>query len=209
MNSIENLQWRYATKKFDPNGKLTASQMQLLEQAFNLTATSYGLQPCRMVIVQNKILQEKMMPMAYGQRQVLDAAAVLVICITDVDGDYITDYFDRVVEQRNTDRAILDPFEKQLQQKFGAMDVDQIKAWATNQAYITLGTLLTVCAQHQIDSCPMEGFIPENVDELLELRQQGLQSVLLLPVGKRAADDPFASMAKVRLATAQAIRTIY
>jgi nitroreductase/dihydropteridine reductase len=85
MDSIESLQWRYATKKFDSEKNLETSQLELLAQAFNLTATSYGLQPCRLIVVQDQDLKEKMVPHSYGQMQVKDASAVLVICTTAVD----------------------------------------------------------------------------------------------------------------------------
>ena len=197
--SIESLKWRYATKNFDPNAVLAEDQLHLLKEAFNLTATSYGLQPCRMVILQNKVLQEKMMPMAFGQRQVLDAPAVLILCTTAVDDTYVRKYFDLVEQMRSTPREILDPFQKQLEEKFTSMEHQEVEAWARNQAYISLGNLMTVCAQERIDSCPMEGFLPEKVDELLGLAEKGLKSVLLLPVGHRKEDDQFAAMTKVRL----------
>ncbi|AZQ44820.1 NAD(P)H-dependent oxidoreductase [Nonlabens ponticola] len=199
MKSIENLEWRYATKKFDPSKNITQEQLQDIASVFNLTATSYGLQPSRLTIVQNKILQEKLVPISYGQRQVLDAPAVLVISTIKVDLAYINNYFDRVVAARQTPSEILAPFRKQLEDKFEAMSEDENLAWARNQAYIALGNLMTVLADMRIDSCPMEGFIPQKVDELLELNDQGLKSVLLLPIGHRASDDMFADMAKVRL----------
>lgn len=198
-NSIENLKWRYATKNFDPNAPLDDRKLQLLVEAFNLTATSYGLQPCRLVVVQNKILQEKMLPLTYGQRQVFQAPVVLVLCTVAVDDAYVRKYFDLVEKIRSTSREILEPFQKQLEQKFTAMQREEVDSWAKNQAYISLGNLMTVCAQERIDSCPMEGFIPEKVDELLDLNAKGLKSVLLMPVGHRATDDMFASLEKVRL----------
>ncbi len=197
--SIESLKWRYATKNFDPIASLPEDQVHLLKEAFNLTATSYGLQPCRLVVLQNKVLQEKMLPMAFGQRQVLDAPAVLVLCTTHVDEVYVQKYFDLVEQVRSTPREILNPFQKQLEEKFTTMEHQEVEAWARNQAYISLGNLMAVCAQERIDSCPMEGFIPEKVDELLGLADKGLKSVLLLPVGYRHDKDQFAAMEKVRL----------
>lgn len=197
--SIEDLKWRYATKKFDGLKKLEKSQLEILARSFNLTATSYGLQPCRLIIVEDPRVMEKMLPITYGQRQVVDASAVLVICTTMVNKDYITAYFDRVQKVRGTNDEILAPFKKQLIATFEAMTHDQIEVWAKNQAYIILGNLMNTCAQERIDSCPMGGFIPEKIDELLDLKAMGLKSVLLLPVGYRAADDMFATMEKVRL----------
>ncbi|SCY18337.1 Nitroreductase [Nonlabens sp. Hel1_33_55] len=206
--SIENLKWRYATKNFDPNRSMTTEQLEMLAAAFNLTATSYGLQPCRLMVVHNKEMQEKMVPMAFGQRQVVDAAAVLIICTTAVDQDYVRQYFNRVKDVRDTSDEVLQPFVDQLTDKFDNMAVEEVEQWARNQAYITLGTLMNVCAQEQIDSCPMEGFLPQKIDELLDLPNKNLKSVLMLPVGHRSPDDPFASMKKVRLPLEQSVEFI-
>lgn len=203
--SIENLKWRYATKNFNPDKTVTKKQLQTLMEAFNLTATSYGLQPCKMVVVEDQGLREQMVPIAYGQRQVINASAVLVICIKMIDVAYIESYFELVKKIRQTSDEVLAPFKKQLVDKFSTMERNEVDAWARNQAYIILGTLMSTCAQERMDSCPMEGFIPEKMDELLDLKSKGLTSVLLLPVGYRADDDMFAAMKKVRLPLSDSI----
>lgn len=198
MNSIESLKWRYATKKFDPAKNIEKKQLDVLAQAFNLTATSYGLQPCRLVVVIDQDIKDKMVAHSYGQLQVKDASAVLVLCTTAVNESYIKDYFSLVKKQRNTPDEILKPFEDFLTDTFSKKEIDEVEAWARNQAYLILGNLLTVCAQEQIDSCPMEGFVPEKIDELLGLSEVGLKSTLLLPVGHRATDDMMSQLKKVR-----------
>ncbi|MFT6096496.1 MAG: nitroreductase [Nonlabens sp.] len=198
MNSIESLQWRYATKKFDSQKSLDKSQLEVLAQAFNLTATSYGLQPCRLVIVQDQDLKDKMVPLSYGQLQVKDASAVLVICTTAVDANYVKDYFSIVKKERNTPDEVIQPFQDFLTNTFSKKEVVETEQWAKNQAYLILGNLLTVCAQQQIDSCPMEGFVPEEIDQLLGLQEKGLKSTLLLPVGYRSNDDAMSQLKKVR-----------
>jgi nitroreductase/dihydropteridine reductase len=170
----------------------------LLAQAFNLTATSYGLQPCRLIVVQDQDLKEKMVPHSYGQMQVKDASAVLVICTTAVDEQYVKDYFSIVKKERNTPDEVIQPFQDFLTSTFSKKESEEIELWAKNQAYLILGNLLTVCAQQQIDSCPMEGFVPEKIDELLDLKNKGLKSTLLLPVGYRATDDLMSQLKKVR-----------
>ena len=198
MNSIESLKWRYATKKFDPAKNIEKKQLDVLAQAFNLTATSYGLQPCRLVVVIDQDIKDKMVAHSYGQLQVKDASAVLVLCTTAVNESYIKDYFSLVKKQRNTPDEILKPFEDFLTDTFSKKEIDEVESWARNQAYLILGNLLTVCAQEQIDSCPMEGFVPEKIDELLGLSEVGLKSTLLLPVGHRATDDMMSQLKKVR-----------
>jgi nitroreductase len=199
MNVINSLEWRYATKKFNPSKKLSNQQIDTLKKAFNLTATSFGLQPLKMIIICNKKLQEKFIGPAYFQRQVADASHLLVICIeNDMTSKKINQYFDLEKKVRNVDEAIIANFRKQLLEMYENKTIEEIQLSAKYQAYLALGNLLTVCAIEQIDSCPMEGFIPSKVDEILNLESQNLQSVLLLPVGYRADDDVMNGLKKVR-----------
>ncbi|NNK11492.1 MAG: NAD(P)H-dependent oxidoreductase [Flavobacteriaceae bacterium] len=198
-DSIERLEWRYAVKKFDSEANLSEEQIDRLIRAFNLTATSYGLQPIRLVVLQNKEIQQALVPHTYGQKQVGQASHVLVICIeTRIDKEYITQYFERVKTIRGTSDQILSRFKNELLENFEEKHAEEIRQWATNQAYLAMGNLLTVCAVEKIDACPMEGFVPSAYDEVLDLQSRHLSSVLVLPVGKRAEDDMFSTMKKVR-----------
>lgn len=206
---IEQLNWRYATKKFDPSRELSQQQVNILSQAFNLTATSYGLQALKMVVVSNQELKDQLMAHSWDQPQVRDASHVLVICRqADLGADYIKDHFKRVEAIRNTPRAVLEPFENQIIDSFSSKSETEIATWMDKQAYIALGNLLTVCALEKIDSCPMEGFDPAAYDRLLDLEEKGLKSVLVLPVGYRAEDDFMADMKKVRRGTQEVVLTI-
>ncbi|MEN8886151.1 MAG: NAD(P)H-dependent oxidoreductase [Winogradskyella sp.] len=199
MSTLQKLQWRYATKKFDANTVLSQDKITLLKEAFNLTALSYGLQTLKMVVIEDKAKREKLVPIAYGQRQVADASHLLVLCIqSKIDETDINAHFNTIKSVRNTPDAILEPFKAQLTGTITKMTQIKKDNWATNQAYIALGNLMTVCAFEAIDSCPMEGFIPQKLDEALGLDTLGLKSVLLLPVGYRATDDMFADLKKVR-----------
>ncbi|MFC6860284.1 NAD(P)H-dependent oxidoreductase [Zunongwangia atlantica] len=210
MTNIKALQWRYAVKKFDSEKILPEAKIDVLKQAFNLTATSYGLQPIRLVVVKNKELQESLKEKAMNQAQLSTASHVLVICIEDkVDKDFILNYFERVKQIRETPDEILDPFKNFLVDDFGKKSAEDLTIWAKNQAYLVLGTLLTVCATEEIDACPMEGFLPEEYDKLLELKEKNLKSVLVLPVGYRAKDDIFSSFKKVRRPEEDTIINIY
>ncbi|WP_299536789.1 NAD(P)H-dependent oxidoreductase [Ulvibacterium sp.] len=198
-NSIKNLEWRYAVKKFDSERILPHEKIELLKQAFNLTATSYGLQPIRMVVLKGKELQERLVSHSYGQQQVAQASHILVICIESViNADFIENYFERIKRIRNTPDEILEPYLESLLNNFSQKDTSEIRQWCINQAYLALGNLLTVCAMEKIDSCPMEGFDPKGYDELLGLPEKGLNSILVLPVGYRAKDDMFSGFKKVR-----------
>ena len=199
MESIKALKWRYATKKFDPEKILPAEKVEILKKAFNLTATSYGLQPLKMLLVQDKELQGELKDASYGQQQISTASHVLVLCIEKKIGKgFIENYFKYVQDIRKTPDDILHPFRESLIGDFEKKPSDEIRIWATHQAYLVLGTLMSICAVEGIDSCPMEGFEPDKYDQILKLDDHNLQSVLVLPVGYRAKDDFFAELKKVR-----------
>lgn len=197
--TIEKLQWRYATKKFDPSKRLSSEKLNVLKEAFNLTATSFGLQPLKLVVVSNDSLKEQLMPISYNQPQVRDASHVLILCVeSSINEEFIVDHFKRVEGLRKTPRTILEPFEKNLIASFTEKDSAEIKDWMINQIYLTLGALLTVCAIEKIDACPMEGFEAKKYNELLGLDKKGLESIIVLPVGYRDESDFFINLKKVR-----------
>ena len=197
--SIQNLQWRYAVKKFNGNKILPEEKVDLLKQAFNLTATSYGLQPITLLVIKNKMLQQELVAHSFEQQQVAQASHVLVICAQKtIDSQYIHRYFKKIRNVRGTSEEILNPFKEALVEDFSNKNVEEIKKWAINQAYLAMGNLLTICAMEKIDSCPMEGFVPSAYDEILKLDAMGLASVLVLPVGYRSEDDMFSDFKKVR-----------
>lgn len=199
---LEQLQWRYATKKFDPSQKLSVEKLTILKEAFNLTATSYGLQPLKLVVVASQTIKEQLVPLTMKQAQVADCSHVLVLCTeTVMDSNYITSYFNKVETTRNTPREILTPFETFLKNDFATKTATEINTWMAKQAYLALGNLLTVCALEEIDACPIEGFEPSKYDAHLGLTKMGLQSVLVCAVGYRHLEDPFAAMKKVRRGT--------
>ncbi|MCX2678703.1 NAD(P)H-dependent oxidoreductase [Galbibacter sp. EGI 63066] len=199
MNIIKALEWRYATKKFDPNKALPKNKLEILKNAFNLTATSYGLQPVKLLIINDRALQSKLKEHSWNQPQVEDASHLLVFCVEqNIGADYIKKYFERVKNIRNTPEKVLEPFQNFLIEDFENKTAEEIQQWAEKQVYLAMGNLLTVCAVENIDACPMEGFSSETYDKLLNLNEKHLRSVLVMPVGYRAEDDMFAEFKKVR-----------
>ncbi|WP_147676752.1 NAD(P)H-dependent oxidoreductase [Algibacter pacificus] len=206
MDIIKQLQWRYATKKFDATKTLNAAKLNTLKEAFNLTATSFGLQTLSLVIVKNKALRESLLPHSYNQPQVVNASHLLVICIQeDIQEQDVVNYYNNIKTIRNTPESILKPYREQLVGIMQGKSVEQRQNWSKNQAYIALGNLMTVCAIENIDACPMEGFIPDKYDEILQLKEKGLKSVLIMPVGYRDANDMFSTLKKVRKSIDQSI----
>ena len=199
MNTVEQLKWRYAAKKFDNSKELEQDKLEVIKQAFNLTATSFGLQTINLLIVKDEKIRASLVEHAYGQSQVIDSSHLLIICIQEnINENHISDYYSNIKKIRATPDEVLNPFKKNLINMMKNMSISEKQQWSKNQAYIALGNLMTVCAIEEIDSCPMEGFIPNKFDEVLNLKEKGLKSVLLLPVGYRAKDDMFADFKKVR-----------
>lgn len=206
MDILKSLQWRYATKKFDADKLLSEHQIHTLKEAFNLTATSYGLQPIKMAVIQNKELQNKLISSSMNQQQVGNASHVLVICIQNkLTSNDIENYFKLIKKERNTPDEILNPFKEYLKKSLPVKSNDDILSWAKNQAYLALGNLLTVAAVEKIDACPMEGFNPEEYSEFLGLKEHDISPVLVLPVGFRAKDDYMKDLTKVRKDTTDTI----
>ena len=206
MNIIDSLKWRYAVKKFDSEKQLSDNQINILKEAFNLTATSYGLQATKLVIVKNKDIQNKLVEHSWNQAQVQQASHLLILCTPkNYTTQEVENYFKLVKNIRNTPDEILNPFKEMLTNTIDSKTQEELSIWTKNQAYIALGNLLTVCATEKIDSCPMEGFIPEKYDEILNLTNQNLKSVLVLPVGFRADDCFMKDLPKVRKETQEVV----
>jgi nitroreductase len=199
MEFLEALRWRYATKKFDPEKVVSEQSVESLLEAANLSATSYGLQPFRFVVIRNQQLQDQLVAASYGQRQVADASHVIVIASrTDVDSDYISRYIDFVESERKLPPDALDDYKTVMTGSVTAMSDEQRKHWAAKQVYLALGTLLAVCGAMKIDACPMEGFVPGEYNEILGLSALNLDATVVLPIGHRAEDDENQHLKKIR-----------
>jgi nitroreductase len=207
---LQALQWRYATKAFDPEHKIPAQTWTALEQTLVLTPSSFGLQPYRFLVVDDPALRAKLMPHAWGQRQVVDASHFVVFAArTSLTEAEIDRFLDRIVQIRGGSREALAGYRQMMT---GALLGPEAKAripqWTARQAYIALGNLMTSAALLGVDACPMEGFVPAEFDKVLGLEAQGYASVVCCALGYRAADDKYALAPKVRFPMAELIRTV-
>ena len=199
MNIVKALQWRYAAKKFDSSRVIPNDIIEVIKESFNLTASSYGLQPVKLLIVSNKSILQELVSLSSNQKQVGQASHLCVFCVdTNIDEAYIRSYFENIKSTRNTPDAVLSSFRDSIISSFGSKSTDEIYNWGAKQAYLALGNMLTVCATQEIDACPMEGFDPVAYDAYFKLKEKGLRSALVMPIGYRAKDDMFADMKKVR-----------
>jgi nitroreductase len=198
-NFIKNANWRYATKKFDATKKVSDADLQTLKEAIRLSASSYGLQPYQVILVENPELRAQLQPAAWGQAQLVDASHVLVFAnVTNIGDAEIDAYLNNMAETRGLPLDALQGYGDFMKSKISTLPVEQRNIWTSKQTYIALGNLLSAAAELNIDVTPMEGFEPEKVNEILGLNERGLHASLIAPIGYRHADDATQSYAKVR-----------
>jgi len=198
-NILDALEWRYAVKKFDDKASLTEQQILEVKKVFNLSASSYGLQPYKMIVVQNPELKEKLVPASFGQQQISQSAAILVFAVrTDFGMDYIDQFFKDMSTKRQIPLENLEGYKDFMKGSFANKSEDEISSWATKQVYLTMGHMLASLAALQIDACPMEGLDPQAYDKILDLDAKHLKTIIAMPIGVRAPDDASATALKVR-----------
>ena len=196
---IEDLNWRYATKKFDTSKKITDDQLEIIKESLRLVPSSYGLQPLKFLIITSSEIREKLKAASYGQTQVTDASHLIVICANlDVRNADIDSFIQNTIETRKVDFESVKNFSESMKTSFSELSLEQKKNWAAKQAYIALGQLLHTCATLRIDATPMEGFKPDEYNQILDLDSENLNAVLLCPVGFRHKEDANQFKPKVR-----------
>ena len=204
---LDTLNWRYATKSFDPDRQIPADTWAALEQSLVLTPSSYGLQPWKFLVITDKPLRESLVPHAWKQRQVAECSHLVVMCVkktmTDADVDR---FIERMAEVRGGTPESLARFRNIV---IGDVVTGErsrwIGEWASRQAYIALGQFMLGAALLGVDTCPMEGFVPPKFDELLGLANEGLTTAVLCPAGYRSSGDRYAALPKVRFRAADVI----
>jgi nitroreductase len=202
MSLIDKLQWRYATKKMDPSKAVPQDKVEQILEAIRLTASSSGLLPYEVLVITNKEVRAKILPIANGQSQITDCSHLLVFAAWDTyTAQRINDAFDMTESIRNFTSESGTAYRQMLLKVYPSRDAEVNFTHAAKQAYIGLGTALIAAAYEQVDSTPMEGFDPGALDIVLNLKEKGLRSVVMLPLGYRKTDEDWlASLQKVRRA---------
>jgi nitroreductase len=205
---LQALEWRYATKVFDPAKKIPAETWQALERALVLTPTSYGLQPYQFLVIGDPVKRTALVPHSWGQKQVVDASHFVVFTaktkMTEADVDKL---ISRISSVRGVPAESMTPF-------WNMMIGDVVKGprgkiaheWAARQAYIALGNLMTCAAVLGVDACPMEGLVPAEYDKVLNLDGSGYATIVACALGYRSPDDKYAKLAKVRYDANEVVR---
>jgi nitroreductase len=196
---LEQLKWRYATKKFDPAKKIAPELWAKLEQAAIHAPSSYGIQPWKFIVVTDPEVRKKLHPVSYNQPQILDASHLVVFAAKNPPNpEDVAAYVARTAAVRGVPVEALEGFKGMMLGALSRMDAAQGHRWAARQTYIALGVFLASAAMMGIDACPMEGFQPDKYDEILGLKEKRLGTVVIATAGYRSPDDKNAHLAKVR-----------
>ena len=208
MNVIDALNWRYAVRKFSDE-KLTAGQVRNLLTAVRLSASSYGLQPYRLLVVESARLRRRLVDYSMGQDKVVNCSHLLVFAVPrQIDADTVDRYVARVSAVRGIAPDELSALSAHIKEALASMTQQQRREWAHQQAHIALGNLLTCAALMQIDSCPMGGFEAPGYDSVLQLADRGLTTSVICAIGRRHPDDASARQRKVRFDEDEMIITL-
>lgn len=196
---IENQKWRYATKKFDATKKVSASDLEILKKAIQLSTSSYGLQLYKVFIIENPEIRAKLQPVSWGQSQIVEASHLFVFAnIVDVQDEHIEDYIQNIANTRGLTLEDLKGYSDFMKSKIVPLPVDKKSVWTSKQTYLALANLMNAAAELKIDVTPMEGFEPEKYNEILGLNEIGLNASLVATVGYRHEEDVTQHYAKVR-----------
>jgi nitroreductase len=207
---LEALNWRYATKKFDPAKKIPAGLWATLEQALVLAPSSFGLQPWKFIVVQDPATREKLSAASYGQAQPVECSHYVVFTVhKNLGADHVDRYLDRIVEVRGGTKEALKGYgDIMLGSLEKARTGGYLDMWQTHQVYIALGQFMASAALLGVDVCPMEGIEPPKYDEILGLAAQGCTALCAGAAGYRSADDKYATAKKVRFKPADVIQHV-
>lgn len=207
MNVIKSLHWRYAVKQFSTD-VINNDKVQELLMATRLSASSFGLQPYRLLIVISTEIRQRLLAYSMGQDKVLNSSHLIVFATqTNLGDEIVHAYINQVCKIRGVPSKELQDMIDQIKSSLAKKTHQQKNAWAKNQAYLALGNFLTCAAIMEIDACPMEGFNAEGYDNVLGLADKGLTTAVICPIGKRHKDDPYARMQKVRFDAEEMIQT--
>ncbi|HAS47451.1 MAG TPA: NAD(P)H-dependent oxidoreductase [Microscillaceae bacterium] len=199
MELINHLNWRYATKKFDPTQTVSQDNLDKIKKAIQLSASSYGLQLYKVLIITDYTLRKRLLKHSWDQNQIVDASHLLVFCnYVDVQPEQVKEYLQYMANTRNLPLKQLEGYGEFMINSINQKTNDEKNTWLKCQTYLALGNLLAACAELKIDACPMEGFNPDAYNSILNLQEKGLQASVIATIGYRHSTDNSQTLPKVR-----------
>jgi nitroreductase len=207
---LQSLRRRYATKIFDPTEKISDGDWEILESALILSPSGYGLQPWKFIVVQDPEIRRRLRSASLNQSQVVDASHFIVFTSkTSMDECYIDRHVSVVAKARNRPKESFTPyFQMMVDDVLTGPKSRYFSEWAARQAYLALGALVTTAALLRIDSCPLEGIVPQEYDEILHLKDSGFRTLAGCALGYHSLDDKYATFAKARFSKDELIQFV-
>jgi nitroreductase len=200
-STIENLKWRYATKRYDASRKLPSELLDIMMEALRLAPSSFGLQPYKFIHVTNPKLREELKAAAWNQTPFTDASDLFVLCtVKKMDEAYVDRFVAETAKAQGTTPEMLGAYKQMMMGAVTGLSEKDQESWNACQAYIALGVALATAAEHRIDATPMEGFDKDQFDEILGLSPLGLHARVSLALGYRSPEDKAQQYPKVRMA---------
>ena len=209
MKFVENLKWRYATKKFDPTKKVSGKDLDYLKEAVQLSVSSYGLQLYKVLIVEDALVRAKLREVSWGQSQVTEASHLFVFCnFSEHKEEYIDDYIGNITKIQKIAISDVTGYGEFIKENLAKKTTPEWQSWSKQQTYLSLANLLNACAELKIDACPMEGFDATAYNEILGLDRRGLNASVIAPVGYRSEEDQTQYRKKVRKTMEELFETV-
>jgi nitroreductase len=193
-------QFRYATKKFDPNKKISQEDWQVLQESLRLSPSSYGLQPWKFIIITNDNLKKELRPVSWNQSQVQDCSHLVVFaCLKKVTESYVDKFLNLTATTRSLEVSKLATYKEYiLKDIVNGPRSKEVQHWAQKQAYIAFGNLMTTAAILHIDACPLEGIEPRKYDSIIGIENTEYETAAACALGFRHPEDKYAAVSKVR-----------
>ncbi|MBI9040981.1 nitroreductase family protein [Lutibacter sp.] len=209
MELLDKLNWRYAAKAMNGE-KVSEEKIANIIEAARLAPTSSGLQPFEIIVVKNQAIKEAIRPVAWNQAMITDCSHLLVFAAWDTyTEDRINKMFDLTNDVRGFKNEGWENYRQMLLSSYPQKDAEENFNHAAKQAYIAFSAAIIAAAYEGVDTTPIEGFDPDAVDKILGLREKGLRSCVLLPVGYRDADkDWLVNLKKVRKSTEDLVTVV-
>lgn len=205
----QNARWRYATKKYDATCKVSDADIATLKEAINLSASSYGLQPYKVIFVENPTLRAQLQPASWGQSQVVDASHLVVFANElNLGNDQIDAYFENMVQTRGIALSDVQGYMDFMKNTINGIPEEARNVWTAKQTYIALSNLMNAAAELKIDTTPMEGFDAQQYNQILGLSERNLNAAVVCAIGYRHSDDATQHAPKVRKSESQLFETL-
>jgi nitroreductase/dihydropteridine reductase len=199
MSTIDYYNWRYATKEFNSEKKITNSDLEIIKESIRLSPSSYGLQLFKVFIIESQILKDKLRKVSFNQSQISDASHLFVFCnytkVIEKDIDLYIQNKSLIQQMPITKNEGYGVF---LKKNLLKKETEETSIWTNNQVYIALANLMTTCASLKIDSCPIEGFEASKYNEILNINERNMNAAVVCAVGYRSKLDTSQHEKKVR-----------